>query len=132
MRSGRDPGTRDQAHGALLENDLLSAPTLLDDATLLHMPGTTGLAGDYQGRGPILSLYAHMADLTDDTLRFVPSRVLADTDRVIVVIGTEIASRRDRRLETEAIRIYALRDAVVREIWVCHDDQGRVDAFWKA
>lgn len=132
MRTGCDPGTREHAHAALLENDLRSDPTLLDDATILHVPGTTGLAGDYQGRGPILALYARMAELTGDTLRFVPSRILADTDRVIVVIGTEVASRRDRHLETEAIRIYALRDRMVREIWVCHDDQRRVDAFWNA
>ena len=42
----------------------------LDDASVLRVPGFSGLAGDYQGREAIVGLLRRMAAATDGTLRF--------------------------------------------------------------
>ena len=120
----------DDMRQALLRNDLQAAKRSLDDATLLHLPGGFGLAGDYQGREPILALFARMDELTNGTSQFLPSRVLADTTTAFVVLGTHRAARGDQTLNTAAIHVFSLNDCTIREIWILHEDQLDVERFW--
>lgn len=117
---------------ALKEDDLLAAQAAIDDASLLRMPGTSGLAGHYQGRDAIVGLYERMTRLTNGTLQFTPSRVIAENDQAMVVYGREHAIRQDRELDTDAIHIVLLRGRRVGELWVLHENQARVDEFWAA
>ena len=120
----------DPLRQALLTNDLLAAERALDDATVLHLPGRSGLAGDYQGREPILALFARMTKLTGGTCRFLPSRVLAESNTALVVRGTQSAVRGARRLSSTAVHVFSLGDHTIREIWILHEEQQRVDEFW--
>jgi ketosteroid isomerase-like protein len=115
---------------ALVENDLLAAQAAFDDASLLRMPGKSGLAGQYQGRDAILGLCSRMSQLTDGTLQFTPARVISEDDQAMVVFGREYAARGGRKLDTDAIHIVLLRDRRVREVWVLHEHQDPVDEFW--
>jgi ketosteroid isomerase-like protein len=109
-----------------------AAEAVLDEASLLHVSGRSGLAGHYQGGDAILGLLRRMAELTDGTLRFRPSRVLTANESAIVVCGRATASRHGRRLDSEEVHVVSLRDGKVREIWIFHEDQGRIDEFWAA
>jgi ketosteroid isomerase-like protein len=113
-----------------MEDDLKAAQGAFDDASLLRMPGKSGLAGHYQGRDAIVGLYERMSRLTDGTMQFTPSRVISENDQAIVVFGREHASRDGRELDTDAIHIVVLRERRVGEVWVLHQDQDRVDEFW--
>ena len=115
---------------ALLTNDLPAAERALDDATMLHLLGRSGLAGDYQGREPILALFARMNELTKGSCRFSPSRVLADTGTALIVRGTQRAVRGKRTLNTPAVHVFSFRDCTIRDIWIIHEDQHKVDEFW--
>ncbi len=115
---------------SLRNGDLPEVESALDDATVLHMPGGSGLAGDYQGREPILALFARMVDLTGGTCRFSPTRVLTETSTALIVDGTESAARGSRELRTAALYVFSLSDQTIREIWVLHEEQQRVDEFW--
>ncbi len=115
---------------ALIENDLLAAQAVFDDASLLRMPGKSGLAGEYQGRDAILGLCKRMSQLTDGTLQFTPARVISEDDQAMVVFGREFAIRGGRKLDADAIHIVLLRDRRVREVWVLHGHQDPVDEFW--
>ena len=53
----------------------------LDDASVLRVPGSSGLGGDYQGREAIVGLLRRMAAATDGTLRFEVQRTLAASAR---------------------------------------------------
>ena len=68
--------------------------------------------------------------LLDGTLRFNPSRVLTADDHTIVVLGRASAARQGRRLDADEVHVLSLRDGKVREIWVYHQNQDHVDAFW--
>ena len=115
---------------ALKEGDLIAAQAAFDDASLLRMPGKSGLAGLYQGRDAIVGLYERMSRLTDGTLQFTPSRLISENDQTIVVFGRERAIREGRELDTDAVHIVLLRDRRVGELWVLHENQDRVDEFW--
>ncbi len=115
---------------ALAGKHVTAAEAGLDDASLLHMPGRSGLAGQYQGGEAILGLLRRMAELTDGTIQFNPSAVLAANDRVFVMHGRTNAARHGKRLDTDEVHIVSVRDGKVREIWTYHQNQDHVDEFW--
>jgi ketosteroid isomerase-like protein len=124
--------TAQALHDALAGVDVFAAEAVLDDASLLHLPGESGLAGQYQGGEVILGLLARMAKLTDHTLHFSPLRVIAADGGVIVLCGRANATRRGKRLDTDVVYVLSLRQGMVQEIWLFHQDQDHVDEFWAA
>jgi ketosteroid isomerase-like protein len=116
-------------HDALVGEDM-GVPTVIDDTSLLHVPGMSGLGGDYQGRDAIVGLFERMAQLTGRTLRFRPSRALIAGEQAIVVCGRSTARRQGRHLDTGVVHVLSLRGGIVRDIWVFHQNQDQVDRFW--
>jgi hypothetical protein len=114
----------------LAGEDAAAAEAVLDEASLLHMPGSSGLAGQYQGGEAILGLLRRMAELTDGTIRFSPSAVLTANDQAIVTHGRTNATRRGKRLDTDEVHVLSLRNGKVREMWIYHQNQDYVDEFW--
>ena len=113
----------------------LSAPSgdrspVLDEASVFHFPGGTGLAGAYQGWAAILGLLERLMDLTDGTLEFVPGRSLGRGGDTSAFVTTARGARRGKRLETTAVHVLTRRGNCVRELWLLHPDQQRVDEFW--
>jgi ketosteroid isomerase-like protein len=117
---------------ALAAKDLQAVAPALDDASVLHLPGRSGLAGRYQGSDAIVGVLTRMALLTNGTLETSPERVLAATDHTIVVLGRAGGEREGRRLQADAVYILTFRGDTVRDIWVFYENQAHVDAFWAA
>lgn len=116
---------------ALTGEDRWSARDLFDAASLLHVPGRSGLAGQYQGGEAILGLLDHMLELTGGTLRFLPTRVLSSETHAILW-GHLRATRLSAHLATKAVHVLSLRSGTVRDIWMFHEHQDLVDEFWAA
>ena len=106
------------------------AADALDEASVLSVPGRSGMAGRYQGREAIVGVFRRMGELARGTLRFSPSELVAAGDELIVLIGRTTAACRGRTLDSEVAFIVAIDAGVVRRIWVFHDDQNEVDEFW--
>jgi len=123
-------GPAQALYDAIAGKGVAAAEAVLDEASLLHLSGRSGLAGQYQGGDAILGLLRRMAKLTAGTLRFRPSRVLTADERAIIVCGHASATRQGRRLDTEEVHVFSLRDGKVREIWILHEDQDRINEFW--
>ena len=124
------PQTVEILYRALAAANGTTARELLDDGTLLHVPGRSGVAGQYQGREAILGLLRHMTELTEGTLRFTPSGTLTADDQMIVVCGHNSASRQTKRLDTDTAYVVLLQNDRVREMWIVHQDQTQFDNFW--
>lgn len=107
-----------------------TATQSLEDASLLHVPGSSGVAGTYQGREAILRLLQRMTDLTAGTLRFVPTRTFTTDDQMIVVCGHASATRQTKQLNTGTAYVVLLREGRIREMWLAHQDQADFDDFW--
>jgi hypothetical protein len=103
---------------------------VLDDASLLHVPGTSGLAGDYQGSEAILGVLRRMASLTDRTLRLGGVSGLVEDERGFRFRGRAEARRARRHLDVSVDVAIAVRGERAVEIWLHHPDQRRVDEFW--
>jgi hypothetical protein len=88
------------------------------------------LAGTYQGGETILQLLERMTDLTDGTLRFVPSRTFTTRGEMVVVCGHASAHRESKQLDSQSACVVLLRGGRVREMWLAHEDQADFDEFW--
>ena len=127
------PTTHTEPHAVL---DMLlgtshnrSSP-ILDEASVLHMSGSSGLSGDYQGRESISELLRRMVELTDGTLHLSTPQVLIANDQTIVLRSHLVATRGGAQLDSEVVLILALSGDRLREMWVHHSDQSHVDDFW--
>ena len=117
-------------HTAFVGKAVAAVEAVLDEASLLHVPGNSGLAGEYQGEEAILGFLKRMAQLTDGTLQFRSSRVLTADDQTIVLCGQARATRRGKELDTDEVHVLSLRDGKIRELWIFHQNQDHVDEFW--
>ena len=130
MAKNANVGKAHAFYDALAGNDEPAAAAGLDEASLLHVSGRSGLAGDYQGREAILGLSRRMSELTGGTFRFTQSKVVADDDQAMVRLGHVSATREGKRLDTDVVHVVSLRNGRAREIWIFHQDQRQVDDFW--
>ena len=103
---------------------------LVDERTLLHVSGRSGLGGDYQGRDAISGLFERMARACDRTLRFETICTSTDGDHDVRLHGRVRAARLGRSLETSAMLEAALAGHIIREAWLSCADQAAWDAFW--
>lgn len=117
---------------ALAGKQVGAAEGLLGVGSLLHVPGRSGLAGQYQGGVAILGLARRMADLTSGTLHFSSSSALTADDQPIVLFGRVNATRYGARLDTDVVYVFTLRNGEIREIRILHENQDHVDRFWTA
>lgn len=117
-------------YAALLSGDVSAATGVLDDASILHVPGRSGLAGEYQGREAILAVLGRMAEYTHNTLRLGSSRLVVEDDHVLVLQGHISAAAATTQLDTDIIHTLSLRDDRIREAWFFSLNQDDFDEFW--
>ena len=102
----------------------------LDDGSVLHVSGSPGLAGDYQGPDAIEAWFQRMDELTFGSLRIEGEHVVLASDGAVIVGAHLDATRTGRRLNTEMLLILSIEGSALREAWMFHSDQSRVDEFW--
>lgn len=119
-----------QAVCAALGHSCDEVSASLDDASVLHVPGESGLAGGYHGGDAILALVGRMVELTNGTLRFETPRYPNERSQRVLLRGRVTASRRGRRLDTSVDLLISVRGDRLREVWISHGDQNQVDEFW--
>ena len=105
---------------------------ILDASSVLHMAGSSGLSGDYQGAESISGVLSRMAELTDQTLRFDTREVLIADDETLVWRGRVEATRPVGHLDSEVVCILSLDGKRMREMWLFHVDHDPIDRFWMA
>ncbi|MDJ0954405.1 MAG: hypothetical protein QNJ81_12070 [Acidimicrobiia bacterium] len=103
-----------------------------DEASVLHFPGDSGLAGRYQGGDAIVGLLRHLAGLTDGTLEFTNVRVIAAAASGLAMLGRLRGRRPGGWLDTVTVHLFKCDAGTVREAWLFYHDQHDVDRFWEA
>ena len=86
------------------------------------------MAGTYRGRDELLGVFRRFAQLLGAPPRLTTHDVTSSADHV-VELAVNAADRGGRAFEWRAIRVYHVRDGLVREIWVVLEDQYAVDEY---
>lgn len=115
---------------ALVNRVLGQRSAHLDEATVLHFAGTSGLSGDYQGRRSVEELFHRMDSLTKGTMRFRQWKTIPAGRESVLLRGYVTASRSDRAMGSDLVFIMTLQENRISEIWMFHLDQAQVDRFW--
>lgn len=102
----------------------------LDEDTLLHVPGGSGLAGDYQGRDAICGLLDRMRQASHGTLRFETVCTTAGTGGCVRLRGRLHGQRLQRSLRMTACIEALVAGATIREAWLACSDPPAWDEFW--
>lgn len=102
----------------------------LDDASELHVPGSSGLGGDYQGREAIIGLLQRMAAATDGTLRFEVRRSLVPHPGALRIEGWLTGTRQRRPLGATISVDVTLAGHALRSITIGCIDRSEWDAMW--
>jgi hypothetical protein len=102
----------------------------LDDASVLSVPGLSGLGGDYQGREAIVGLLRRMAAATNRTLRFQAQGTLVSQRGALHIEG-RLAGTRDGRLFGTTVSVDATLDGqMLRSITIECSDRSTWDTLW--
>jgi ketosteroid isomerase-like protein len=104
----------------------------LDESSVLHIAGSSGLSGDFQSAEAISGLLSRMALLTDHTLRFDTREILVAEDETIVWHGRVRATRLGRQLDSDVVCVLSLDGKRTREMWLFYVNHASVDRFWMA
>jgi len=102
----------------------------LDEETLLHMPGGSGFAGDFQGRDAICGLIDRMVEVSGGTLRFETACTTAREGGSVRLSGDVRGLRLARSLRMNASVEMTVTGGTIREAWLACSDQPGWDAFW--
>lgn len=130
-----DPSHRD-ANAAVIRRyceawktgDLATIVDCYHDELVLHYFGRSPLAGAHRGKAAALAVLATVQQRTNRQLVEIHD-VLVSEDHA-VVLARERFERDGRRLETNRVLVYHIRDGKLAEGWIYDDDQRAVDDMW--
>lgn len=84
---------------------------------------------EYKGVDAVLGYFTKLFELSSGTFRTEPVHILADDDRSVVI--QHVSGTRDgKRLETEMINVFEVRDGKVYEVTQFVTDSSVLEAFW--
>jgi ketosteroid isomerase-like protein len=118
------------AYAALLGGDISMGAAMLDDSSVLHLPGRSGFAGDYQGREAIVGVLARMTQLSGESLEFDSFGLLVAEESVLLLSGHVDGSRDGVRLDTDVIHALSVKGGKIREAWIFSLGQSNFNDFW--
>ena len=115
---------------ALERGDVAGAAASLDDAVVLHVPGTHPLAGDHHGPDAVLAFVAATRALTDDGEDIEVLDIL-EGERLVAIHAKVRATRVGRApLENRTVHLLRTDAGRVAEIWLHNFDDLTVSEFW--
>jgi ketosteroid isomerase-like protein len=117
------------AYAAFARGDIPTVLAVLDENILWHVPGRGPISGDYRGHGEVLDFFKHFMDLSRGTFRIRIDDVLANDERVVVLV-TESAERKGRKWSSPQVHAWTVEDGKATVFWQFQGDQQTEDEFW--
>jgi uncharacterized protein len=103
---------------------------LTDDVTW-HVPGRSGIAGDYRGRDEVLRYFATRRALAGATFHIHVRGVLADDERAAILATGEVGLGGET-LTWRTVAVFRMSEGRIAECWVLPYHQGAFDDIWSA
>jgi uncharacterized protein len=95
-----------------------------------HVAGRSQVAGDYEGVGAVLGLFARLFELSGGTLSLEVHDVLANDDHAVALFAIR-AERDGRKLDdNEILTAHITPDGKAAEVWTVASNAYVFDEFW--
>ena len=118
-----------QAYGAQARGDLDSYLRLLSDDFVLHIPGSSRIAGEYRGSEEMRRHFREIAELSGGTFRTEIHDVLASEDHAVGLVAAH-AEREGRRVDLPRVHVWHVQEGKLSELWLHPADQHAFDEYW--
>lgn len=106
------------------------APRLFADEAVLHVPGSSLLAGDHRGPTAIAEgFFRRQAELTEGNLTLEPVQMDVRGTRGVLVLQVH-AERAGQVLDDRQVGIFKLANGKIAEGWIESGDQEKFDEFF--
>ncbi len=118
-----------ESYEAFAKGDLATLTQQWREDIRWHEPGTSELAGDYEGPQAVFGMFARLMELTESSFRAEPVLVCADDEHGMALVRFT-AHRGDRHLDTLVAQVARFDgDGRVAEFWNAPTDQPVMDRF---
>ncbi len=118
-----------KGYEAFAKGDLATLTEQWREDIRWHEPGTSELAGDYEGPQAVFGMFARLMELTESSFRAEPVLVCADDEHGMALVRFT-AHRGDRHLDTLVAQVARFDgDGRVAEFWNAPTDQPVMDRF---
>jgi uncharacterized protein len=94
-----------------------------------HVPGTSPIAGDHDGRDAVLAYMRKRREIAHGTMRMHPGTTLVDDD-VVVQLVTGEATLNGRQVSWRTAGIYRFSENRVAEAWLIPFEPDLFDRIW--
>jgi ketosteroid isomerase-like protein len=102
---------------------------LLTDDVVWHVPGSSPIAGDHEGRDAVARYFDLRRSLARNTLRITPLQSMAD-DEVVVELADGEATLGGEPVSWRTTGVYRVVDGRIAEAWLVPLDLAAFDAAW--
>jgi ketosteroid isomerase-like protein len=118
-----------QAFRAVCEGDAEAANESLHDDVVLHYPGRSVLAGDFEGKEGLLGWTRRRSEHANGKCRVGLTGAWGDDERGVALWVSRVESDGGPTYE-RAVAVFSLRDRRVAEVWVAPIDLYASDELW--
>jgi uncharacterized protein len=116
-------------YGAQAKGDIERYLSFLSDDVVMHVPGRSQIAGDYNGKDEVRRHFREMAQLSDGTFRTSVDDILASDQHAVGVISA-FGKKDGRQWSLPRIHFWLIREERLAERWVYPKDQYAFDDYW--
>jgi ketosteroid isomerase-like protein len=118
-----------RAYEAQARGDVGSYLALLTDDFVLHIPGSSRIAGEYEGKEEMRRHFREIAELSGGTFRTEIHDVLATDEHAVGLVAAH-AEREGRRVDLPRVHVWHIREGKLAELWLHPTDQRAFDEYW--
>jgi ketosteroid isomerase-like protein len=118
-----------QSDIALARGDFAGFLALHSADVVMHVPGTSVLAGDHVGHDGVAGVFQREASMLDAPPQFVPLDTLGSDDHGVSIVIQRMR-RQGRQYEGLQVVLARIRDGLMAEVWFRPQDQTAFDAFF--
>lgn len=119
-----------QSDVALGQGDFAGFLALHSPDVVMHVPGSSSLAGDHVGHEGLAALFQREASMLDTPPEFVPLDALGSDDHGVSVVIQRM-QRQGRHYEGLQVVLARIRDGLLAEVWFRPQDQTAFDDFFE-
>jgi hypothetical protein len=94
-----------------------------------HVPGTSPIAGDHQGREAVLAYFDRRRTIARATMRMTVRERLVDEEAIVELVDGR-ASLRGGLVTWRTVGVYRVRDGLLAEAWLVPLDLELFDRIW--
>ncbi|MGN6474862.1 MAG: nuclear transport factor 2 family protein [Mycobacteriales bacterium] len=121
----------EKGYRAFAAGDIATVLEIFSEDIRWHIPGRSPISGNFTGHEGVLDFFGRCMELSAGTLRIEVDEVLAEGDRVVMLV-TVSAERNGQQWSSPEVHVWRVSDGRAVEFREFQGDQQTEDAFWAA